>query len=160
MPQTTTSPSPLYFLHQLDAFLRTTEGLQLQDNVYTWLVKKFSSCPRPHNTNKAGKKNNRKKTNANKTSGSRQPKSKEATENDSSGENFGVVDLCLTRDGFIEMYMCIWQAAGRDLKVKRSCFFKKGMSKSWKRAYFVKQGKLLELNTTLRVRFGSYGQSD
>ncbi|CAM9131063.1 unnamed protein product [Scytosiphon promiscuus] len=32
---------------ELDAFLRVTEGLPLQDDVFAWLVRSFQACPQP-----------------------------------------------------------------------------------------------------------------
>ena len=85
---------------QLDAFLRTSEGLPLQDDVYQWLVRSFSSCSRPQDDDDRcigldlGEKWRRRPPDGKVTS-----------------------DLCLTRRGFTDMYRYMWQAAGRDLEV-------------------------------------------
>lgn len=86
--------------HQLDAFLRTTEGLPLQDDVYAWIVRSFSSYPRPSGASIIGAMPKKKSCNGQRDVGT------------------ATVDLCLTRTGFVEMYRCMWQAGGRDLEVR------------------------------------------
>ncbi|CAN0278766.1 unnamed protein product [Pylaiella littoralis] len=127
---------------ELDAFLRTTEGLPLQDDVYTWLVRAFSSCPRPPNIANASSYcdnyENRRRGGANgqrhrQRWGRRAPAGTESCGNSSSGMNRcgggddhgGAesedldldLDLCLTWRGFVEMYRRIWLAAGKDIEV-------------------------------------------
>ncbi|CBJ26976.1 conserved unknown protein [Ectocarpus siliculosus] len=116
---------------ELDAFLRTTEGIPLQDDVYVWLVRSFSSCPRPSvlkDTHVSGHAETPRRVGA---KGRRRPQRQgrasrappAGIEDDGGcdgchgGGGVHDVDLCLTRHGFVEMYRYIWQAAGRDFGV-------------------------------------------
>ncbi|CAN0342268.1 unnamed protein product [Ectocarpus sp. 12 AP-2014] len=116
---------------ELDAFLRTTEGIPLQDDVYAWLVRSFSSCPRPsvlNDTHLSGRAETPRRVGP---KGRRRPQRQgrasrappAGIEDDGGcdgchgGGGVHDVDLCLTRHGFVEMYRYIWQAAGRDFGV-------------------------------------------
>lgn len=111
---------------QLDAYLRVTEGLPLQDDVFTWLVRSFSACPRPRGTSfdayvvsTTGARRRhgmvRQQQAQHQRHGQRAPAG-----NGGGGDEPASLGLCLTKRGFLEMYQYIWQAARRDVEVKRA----------------------------------------
>lgn len=79
---------------QLDSFLRVTEGLPLQDDGYTWLVRNFACRSRPTIID---------------TTVSGIPKK----------ERVSKTSMCLTKRGFLQMYKFMWQASGRDTEVSK-----------------------------------------
>lgn len=79
---------------QLGDFLRITEGLPLQDDVYAWITTNFSCRPRPIVDTAAASERRREKD----------------------------ASMCLTKRGFVRMYKHLWQAAGRNLEVRRRVF--------------------------------------
>eukprot|EP00903_Cladosiphon_okamuranus_P014507 g13456.t1 len=109
---------------ELDAYLRTTEGLPLQDDVFTWLMRMFSSCPRPAPVqNDVSRCQHRRYPPGGRGTGDCWGRKAPAGVEDSGYQGAGgahgplELDLCLTRRGFVDMYRCIWQAAGRDLQL-------------------------------------------
>lgn len=112
---------------QLDAYLRTTEGLPLGDDEYAWLVRTFPSCPRPPAINHSDDEAFRRDRGSRGREGGRKRRTAVDTVRAGGGDTGGAragskLDLCLTRHGFVEMYRCIWQAAGRDLEVKKHTY--------------------------------------
>ncbi|CAM9494673.1 unnamed protein product, partial [Choristocarpus tenellus] len=121
-----------FMLFRLDAFLRTTEGLPLEDNVHAWLVNNFSSvpCPRPpgplgllqHHVQREAKRSQSPGQGEGSTASTptaatpRRGKcgGVEGGRGTSTSQSEG---LCITRQGFVEMYRCMWQASGRDPEV-------------------------------------------
>lgn len=119
------TPNPI---GQLDAYLRITEGFPLQDDVYAWIVRTFPSCTRPppieSDASGCFRRHRRRRPHDGDGGGGQSwiRRAPAGVENDGSGGDGGAdvkLDLCLTRHGFLDMYRCMWQAAGRDLEASR-----------------------------------------
>ncbi len=110
--------------------------------MYTWLVRTFPSCPRPPAINDGdddafrGGQGSRDRAGGRKR---RTPVDAERADSRDAGDARAgsELDLCLTRRGFVEMYRCIWQAAGRDIEVMNTFMQALGLPYTYHRPVYL-----------------------